>query len=52
MLCDKLEFLEVHSITISPLKLLAVQIEVSKNEINNYYRFMAAFRIPATIYAT
>ena len=42
MLCDKLEFLEVHSITISPLKLLAVQIEVSKNEINNYYRFMAA----------
>jgi hypothetical protein len=29
MLCDKLEALEVHAIDISPLKLLAIQIEVS-----------------------
>ena len=31
ILCDKLESLEVHAITISPLKLLAIQIEVRKS---------------------
>ena len=36
MLCDKLESLEVHSIKISPLKLLAIQMEVSLNIITNH----------------
>ena len=31
VLCDKLEFLRVDRIEISPLKLLAVQIEVRSN---------------------
>ena len=36
MLCDKLESLEVHSIKISPLKLLAIQMEVSLKVITNH----------------
>ena len=40
MLCDKLESLEVHSIKISPLKLLAIQMEVSLNVITNHWNGM------------